>query len=79
MIKQKYVFLNCNGQIIPQSLGNSESGDAIVAMLDQKAVMIPVTCFAESSSQAYDIYKNKVSDNIDTLMAIATKESLHVR
>ena len=79
MTKQKYIFLNCGGQIIPQSLNDNESGDIIVAMLDQKAVILPITCSADNSSQALNIYEDKVAGNLDSLMVMTTKESLHVK
>ncbi len=79
MSKQKYIFFNCGGQIIPQSLNDHESGDIIVAMLDQKAVIIPVTCSADSSYQALNIYEDKVAGNLDALMVMTTKGSLHVK
>lgn len=72
------MFLNCDGEIIPQCLSDSESGDVIVSMLDQKAVILPVTCLAESSSQALGIYEDKVAGNLESLMVITKKESLHV-
>ena len=79
MTKQKYIFFNCNGQIVPQNLYDNESGEVIVAMLDQKAVILPITCSAENSYQALNIYEDKVVGNLDSLMVITTKESLHVK
>ncbi|WP_300179946.1 hypothetical protein [uncultured Aliivibrio sp.] len=79
MTKQKYIFLNGGGRIIPQSLNENESGLIIVAMLDQKAVILPVTCSADNSSEALNIYEDKVAGNLDSLMVITTKESLHVK
>ena len=48
-------------------------------MLDQKAVILPVTCSADNSSEALNIYEDKVAGNLDSLMVITTKESLHVK
>lgn len=79
MTKQKYIYFNCGGQIIPQTLSDKESGDIIVAMLDQKAVILPITCSAENSYQALNIYEEKVAGNLDSLSLITTKESLHVK
>ncbi|WP_318511084.1 hypothetical protein [Photobacterium leiognathi] len=78
MSKKKYIFLNCKGNIIPQSLSDNESGDVIVSMLDQKAIILPVTCLAENSIKALNIYEDKISENLDSLSAMTTKESLHV-
>ncbi|HIF9180407.1 TPA: hypothetical protein ACX6QL_001451 [Photobacterium damselae] len=79
MTKQKYIFFNCGGQIIPQTLNDKESGDIIVAMLDQKAVILPITCSADNSYQALNIYEDKVAGNLDALTVITAKESLHVK
>ncbi|WP_076585717.1 hypothetical protein [Vibrio ostreicida] len=79
MTKQKYIFFNCGGQIIPQSLNDKESGDIIVQMLDQKAVILPITCSADNSYQALNIYEDKIAVNLDSLMVVTTKESLHVK
>lgn len=43
-------------------------------MLDQKAVIIPITCSADNSSQALNIYEDKVAGNLDSLMVMTTKE-----
>ncbi|MFW7523828.1 hypothetical protein ACODM8_06770 [Vibrio ostreicida] len=79
MTKQKYIFFNCGGQIIPQSLNDKELGDIIAQMLDQKAVILPITCSADNSYQALNIYEDKIAVNLDSLMVVTTKESLHVK
>ncbi len=79
MTKQNYIFFNCSGQIIPQTLDSDESGPVIVSMLQQHAVILPIVCSAETSTQALTLYEDKVKGNMDVLNVIAGSKSLLIK
>ncbi|WCE32246.1 hypothetical protein [Vibrio sp. SCSIO 43137] len=78
MNKSLFAFINCNGQIIAQNIDHEEAGVVVQSLLKQKAVILPVTCNAANSSEALEIFNDRVQDNLHMLDVFGKKESTHV-
>ncbi|PKF48881.1 hypothetical protein [Enterovibrio nigricans] len=78
MNKAIFIFINCGGQVIAQNLDSVDAGPTLQAVLKEKAIVLPVTCSADTSQEAIDIYHELIVGNFDMIKLFSNKESVHV-
>mgnify|MGYP001386750349 CR=1 FL=1 len=78
MNKSKYAFINCRGIVIAQNLESKDAGATLKELLLERAIIMPVTCSANNSSEAIEIYHEQIEENLDIIELSGKKESVHV-
>lgn len=57
---KKFIFFSIGNMVIPQELESEDFGEVARELIKQKAMLIPVICFADSDRHAVRIYKEKL-------------------